>query len=191
MVAYLYLHFQGIWCLLLASLGTAQHADKTPVHTKEFICQVWPQIHCCCKRRFEFLILRTPPPKCWDCWCTLPHLPKDLDILHFDRLGIFSLSFLLLFFSLWIRTISHTILDSCLGFKTVFELGAVAHTFNLSTGEAEAGGFLSSRPAWSTEWVPGQPRLYRETLSWKTKTTTTTKLSLCGFFIVPVRLALL
>jgi hypothetical protein len=28
---------------------------------------------------------------------------------------------------------------------------------------------LSSRPAWSTKWVPGQPELYRETLSWKTK----------------------
>jgi hypothetical protein len=26
-----------------------------------------------------------------------------------------------------------------------------AHTFNPSTWEAEAGGFLSSRPAWSTE----------------------------------------
>jgi hypothetical protein len=45
----------------------------------------------------------------------------------------------------------------------------VAHTFNPSTWEAEAGGFLSSRPAWSTEWVPGQPGLYRETLSQKTK----------------------
>jgi hypothetical protein len=29
--------------------------------------------------------------------------------------------------------------------------GVVAHTFNPSTWEAEAGGFLSSRPAWSTE----------------------------------------
>jgi hypothetical protein len=47
--------------------------------------------------------------------------------------------------------------------------GMVAHTFNPSTWEAEAGGFLSSRPAWSTEWVPGQPGLYRETLSRKTK----------------------
>jgi hypothetical protein len=27
----------------------------------------------------------------------------------------------------------------------------VAHTFNTSTWEAEAGRFLSSRPAWSTE----------------------------------------
>jgi hypothetical protein len=29
--------------------------------------------------------------------------------------------------------------------------GMVAHTFNPSTWEAEAGGFLSSRPAWSTK----------------------------------------
>jgi hypothetical protein len=29
--------------------------------------------------------------------------------------------------------------------------GVVAHTFNPSTGEAEAGRFLSSRPAWSTK----------------------------------------
>ena len=32
----------------------------------------------------------------------------------------------------------------------------MAHAFNPSTQEAEAGGFLSSRPAYSTEWVPGQ-----------------------------------
>ena len=47
-------------------------------------------------------------------------------------------------------------------------LGVVAHAFNSSTWEAEEGGFLSSRPAWATEWVPGQPGLYRETLSRKT-----------------------
>jgi hypothetical protein len=29
-------------------------------------------------------------------------------------------------------------------------LDVVAHAFNPSTREAEAGGFLSSRPAWST-----------------------------------------
>jgi hypothetical protein len=40
----------------------------------------------------------------------------------------------------------------------------VAHDFSPSTQEAEAGGFLTSRPAWSTEWVPGQPGLHRETL---------------------------
>jgi hypothetical protein len=38
----------------------------------------------------------------------------------------------------------------------------VAHDFNPSTWEAKAGGFLSSRPAWSTEWVPGHPGLYTE-----------------------------
>jgi hypothetical protein len=27
------------------------------------------------------------------------------------------------------------------------------HAFHPSTWEAEAGGFLSSRPAWSTKWV--------------------------------------
>jgi hypothetical protein len=43
----------------------------------------------------------------------------------------------------------------------------VVHAFNPSTWETEAGRFLSARPAWSTEWVPGQPELYRETLSQK------------------------
>jgi hypothetical protein len=41
----------------------------------------------------------------------------------------------------------------------------VVHAFNPSTWEAEAGGFLSLRSAWSTEWVTGQPGLHRETLS--------------------------
>jgi hypothetical protein len=45
----------------------------------------------------------------------------------------------------------------------------VAHSFNPSIQKAEAGRFLSSRLAWSTKWVPGQPGLYRETLSRKTK----------------------
>jgi hypothetical protein len=31
------------------------------------------------------------------------------------------------------------------------KLGVVVHSFNPSTWEAEAGEFLSSRPAWSTE----------------------------------------
>jgi hypothetical protein len=48
-------------------------------------------------------------------------------------------------------------------------LGVVVHAFNPSTWEAEAGGFLSSRPAWSTKCVPGQPGLHRETLSGKKK----------------------
>jgi hypothetical protein len=45
--------------------------------------------------------------------------------------------------------------------------GHGAHTFSPSTQEAEAGGFLSSRPAWSTKRVPGQPGLHRETISQK------------------------
>jgi hypothetical protein len=49
--------------------------------------------------------------------------------------------------------------------KSSAALGVVAHAFNPSTREAEAGGSLSSRPAWSTKWVPGQPGLHRETLS--------------------------
>jgi hypothetical protein len=40
-------------------------------------------------------------------------------------------------------------------------------TFSPSTWEVEAGRFMSSRPAWSTERVPGQPRQHRETLSQK------------------------
>jgi hypothetical protein len=45
----------------------------------------------------------------------------------------------------------------------------VTQAFNPSTQEAEAGGALSSKPAWSTDPVPGQPTLSRdrETLSRK------------------------
>jgi hypothetical protein len=35
--------------------------------------------------------------------------------------------------------------------KFTARLGVLAHTFNPSSQEAEAGGFLSSRPVWSTE----------------------------------------
>jgi hypothetical protein len=40
----------------------------------------------------------------------------------------------------------------------------VVHTFNPNTPEAEAGQFLSSSLAWSTECISGQSRLCRETL---------------------------
>jgi hypothetical protein len=53
--------------------------------------------------------------------------------------------------------------------KSHSEPGMVAHTFNPSTWEPEAGSFLSSRPDWSTEWVPGKTGLYIETLFQKTK----------------------
>jgi hypothetical protein len=46
-----------------------------------------------------------------------------------------------------------------------FSQAVVVHAFNPSTWKAEEGRFLSLRPAWSIEWVPGQPELHRETLS--------------------------
>jgi hypothetical protein len=36
-------------------------------------------------------------------------------------------------------------------FKFIFSRAVVAHAFNPSTRETEAGRFLSSRPAWSTK----------------------------------------
>jgi hypothetical protein len=49
-------------------------------------------------------------------------------------------------------------------------LGVVAHAFNASTREAEAGGFLSSEAGLVYKVsVPGQPGLHRETLSQKKK----------------------
>jgi hypothetical protein len=35
--------------------------------------------------------------------------------------------------------------------KKTFQPGTVVHAFNPSTWKAEAGGFLSLRPAWSTK----------------------------------------
>jgi hypothetical protein len=40
--------------------------------------------------------------------------------------------------------------SNLLSLKTALLPGVVAHAFNPSTREAEAGGFLSSRPTWST-----------------------------------------
>jgi hypothetical protein len=51
----------------------------------------------------------------------------------------------------------------------------VAHAFNPSTWEAEAGESLSLRPLWSIELVPGQPGLQREALFRQNKTTTKIK----------------
>jgi hypothetical protein len=45
------------------------------------------------------------------------------------------------------------------------QTSVVAHTFNLSTKEAEAGGSLSLGLAWSAVRVPGWPGLHEETLS--------------------------
>ena len=51
----------------------------------------------------------------------------------------------------------------------------VVQSFNSSTQEAEAGRSLSLRPDLSTEQVPVQPGLHRETLS---QTTTKTEESM-------------
>ena len=50
----------------------------------------------------------------------------------------------------------------------------VAHAFNPRIWDAEAVGFLKSRRACSTKWVPGHPELHRETLSQKNKKQKTT-----------------
>jgi hypothetical protein len=75
--------------------------------------------------------------------------------------------------------------------KNSLEPGVVPHAFNPSAQEAGAGGFLSSRPAWSTKWVPGQPGLHRETLSQKTnKKNSLEQLSLQALFESPNSLPL-
>ena len=43
----------------------------------------------------------------------------------------------------------------------------MAHDFNPSTLESEAGRSLNSKPALSTEQVPGQSWLHKQTLSRK------------------------
>jgi hypothetical protein len=48
--------------------------------------------------------------------------------------------------------------------KLQFILDVMTHTFNPSTLEADMGESLSLRTAWSTEQVPKQPGLNRETL---------------------------
>ena len=47
--------------------------------------------------------------------------------------------------------------------------GMMAHAFNPRTWEAGRGIALSSRLPWSTQRVPGQPELHRETLFQKKK----------------------
>jgi hypothetical protein len=71
-----------------------------------------------------------------------------------------------------------TTTPGCLGFFFLIKdlwPGVVVHAFNLSTWEAEAGEFLSLRPVWSTEWVPGQPGLTQRNPVLEKKTKTKTK----------------
>ena len=53
--------------------------------------------------------------------------------------------------------------------NSVGGLGRLGHAFNLSTWEAKSGGYLSSKPAWSTECVPRQSELHRDALFKKKK----------------------
>jgi hypothetical protein len=57
----------------------------------------------------------------------------------------------------WIHTHTQTPTHNLKIIKINPKAGVVAHAFNPSTWEAEAGGFLSLRSAWFIEWVPGQP----------------------------------
>ena len=57
---------------------------------------------------------------------------------------------------IWLNKITGYVKQCCLKIFT-YSQAVVAHAFKPSTWEAEAGGFLILRPAWSTEWAPGQP----------------------------------
>jgi hypothetical protein len=61
--------------------------------------------------------------------------------------------------------------DKCISKKEACGRAVVAHAFNPSTWEAEAGRFLSSRPAWSTEFQDSQGYTEKPCLK-KTKTKT-------------------
>jgi hypothetical protein len=54
---------------------------------------------------------------------------------------------------MYICIYTHTHTHTFFKFWTLCQ-AVVVHGFNPSTWEAEAGRFLSLRPAWSTEWVP-------------------------------------
>lgn len=66
----------------------------------------------------------------------------------------------------FLTCVEDSLIVSCLTLK-VKGPGTVVYIFNPSTLEAEAGD-LSSRPSWSTEPIPGQPEIHRETDPWKT-----------------------
>jgi hypothetical protein len=50
-------------------------------------------------------------------------------------------------------------------------VAVVAHTFDPRAWEAEAGKSVSSRSAWSTEHIPGQPGLLKNNNNNKSKQT--------------------
>ena len=77
--------------------------------------------------------------------------------------------------------------------KTVYKKSkggqaVVAHAFNPSIWEAEAGRFLSLRPAWFTEWVPKTAiqrnpvsKRFKKKKKAKTKTTHKNKTKICKY----------
>jgi hypothetical protein len=56
--------------------------------------------------------------------------------------------------------------------NTLLQLGVVSHAFNPSTWEAEAGGFLSLRPARATQRNPVLKKQKKTTIKKKTKNNT-------------------
>jgi hypothetical protein len=70
-----------------------------------------------------------------------PHVGPQPSVMGFDAF----------FWCLKRATVYSYIKQINLFFFFLKEEVVVAHDFNPSTQEAEAGGFLSSRPAWSTE----------------------------------------
>jgi hypothetical protein len=95
---------------------------------------------------------------------------------HFDVfLDLVCENFLNIFALILIREI-------CLKFS-FREPGVVAHTFNPSTREAEAGRFQSSRPAWSTEFQDSQGYTEKPCLKKQTKKYSFFVYSLCALGI--------
>jgi hypothetical protein len=108
----------------------------------------------------DYLLVRHPSKAFSASFQMILHFPKSDPSVG----GILSSAH----FRLFLKQDIHSFRLSALSLnKSGEQLGVVAHAFNPSTWEAETGRFLSSRPAWSTKWAPGQPGPYRETLSWK------------------------
>jgi hypothetical protein len=141
-------HVQASWKVTVCELCT------TALQTEPHSCQKTRWTLGCC----GFVTIK-------DLFYNLKKSFKKLPPTYFITSWI-SLYFLFCFFQLErIHIFSQHI---CLK-KYALARGRVAHAFNPSTWETETGSFLSSRASWSTEWVPAQPGLYKETLFRGTK----------------------